>query len=125
MEPVTPTSRHLTASLAVVDPSAGKLLLIYHKASGKWIFPGGHVDPDESPAEAAVREVREETGVYVDRLIGGTPARLVPGAQPLTVPWVMAEHRAPAKPERPGKPAEPPHSHLDMLYLASGTAPTR
>ena len=33
--------------------------------SGMWVFPGGHVEKGESPAEAAVREVFEETGVRV------------------------------------------------------------
>jgi mutator protein MutT len=31
--------------------------------SGYWEFPGGKIRPDETPEEAAVREVREETGV--------------------------------------------------------------
>ena len=33
------------------------------KPSGVWALPKGLVDPGESPAETAVREVREETGV--------------------------------------------------------------
>ena len=32
---------------------------------GRWCFPGGRIDPGESPAEAVVREVREETGLSV------------------------------------------------------------
>jgi 8-oxo-dGTP pyrophosphatase MutT (NUDIX family) len=34
------------------------------KAPGTWALPKGNIDPGESPAEAAVREVREETGVH-------------------------------------------------------------
>jgi 8-oxo-dGTP pyrophosphatase MutT (NUDIX family) len=30
---------------------------------GKWVFPGGHIKPGESPELAAVRECREETGI--------------------------------------------------------------
>jgi len=33
------------------------------KAEGTWVLPKGNLDPGESPAETAVREVREETGV--------------------------------------------------------------
>lgn len=38
------------------DPTAGEL----------WSTPGGGVEPGESPAEAAVRELREETGIATD-----------------------------------------------------------
>lgn len=33
---------------------------------GLWVFPGGHVDRGETLADAAVREVWEETGISVD-----------------------------------------------------------
>ncbi len=33
------------------------------KRPGTWVLPKGNVDPGESPAETAVREVREETGI--------------------------------------------------------------
>jgi 8-oxo-dGTP pyrophosphatase MutT (NUDIX family) len=33
------------------------------KPAGTWVLPKGNIDAGESPAEAAVREVREETGV--------------------------------------------------------------
>jgi 8-oxo-dGTP pyrophosphatase MutT (NUDIX family) len=31
---------------------------------GDWVLPKGHIEPDESPERAAVREVQEETGVW-------------------------------------------------------------
>ncbi len=40
----------------------GMVLLIRHK-NGTWVFPKGHIEPGESKAEAAVREVEEEAGV--------------------------------------------------------------
>jgi 8-oxo-dGTP pyrophosphatase MutT (NUDIX family) len=33
------------------------------KPEGTWVLPKGNIDPGESPAETAVREVREETGI--------------------------------------------------------------
>ncbi len=113
---ITEYTRHLTASMIVIDPKARKVLLVHHKASGCWVFPGGHVDPDEAPHEAAIRELREETGVQLT----GDWARMdaTPGAMPHPIPFRVSEFPAPAKPERPGKPAEPAHSHIDFLYVA-------
>lgn len=46
----------------VVVNDEGKVLLIRHY-NGTWVFPKGHVDPGETPLEAALREVVEEAGV--------------------------------------------------------------
>jgi len=54
---------HVTGS-AVVTGELGTVLL-RHKRLGRWMQPGGHVDAGEHPAEAAVREVTEETGLEV------------------------------------------------------------
>lgn len=39
-----------------------KLLLILHSKLNLWLPPGGHIEPNETPDEAALRETREETG---------------------------------------------------------------
>lgn len=44
-----------------------KVLVIRH-ARGEWIMPKGHLEPDEGPEEAALREVREETGLVAEIL---------------------------------------------------------
>jgi 8-oxo-dGTP pyrophosphatase MutT (NUDIX family) len=115
---VTETTRHLTASMVVIDPHTASVLLVHHNATGKWLFPGGHVDPDETPAEAALREVREETGIHAT--ITGQTVMDLPGMVWHPSPWITAEIPAPAKPQRPGKPAEPAHTHIDLLFI--GTA---
>ena len=42
-----------------------ELLLIKHTNGGHWSFPKGHVEPGETEAQTALREVREETGLEV------------------------------------------------------------
>lgn len=56
-----------TAGVAVVG-DAGVLLTerAVEPGVGDWAVPGGHLEVEESPREAAVRELREETGVRVD-----------------------------------------------------------
>jgi 8-oxo-dGTP pyrophosphatase MutT (NUDIX family) len=115
---VTSTSRHLTASVVVLDPPGRRVLLVWQRATGKLLFPGGHVDPDEAPGEAAVREVREETSVHVT--LAGPAAVPLPGMTAVSNPWMTYEIPAPAKPDRGGdKPAEPAHSHIDLLFIGA------
>jgi 8-oxo-dGTP pyrophosphatase MutT (NUDIX family) len=59
-----------TAAGAVFDP-AGRVLLGRRSDTGGWALPGGIIDPGEEPADAAVREIFEETGVIA------VPERLV------------------------------------------------
>ncbi|WP_224270868.1 NUDIX hydrolase N-terminal domain-containing protein [Haloprofundus salinisoli] len=79
------------AEAAVFD-SAGRILLMRRADDGTWCLPCGWVDPNESPAEAAVRETREETGLDVS-----------------VTELVDVYHYAPS--ERFG-----PHGRVDVLY---------
>ena len=54
----------LTASAFVFHKN--KVLLIHHKKFDKWLPPGGHIDPNETPDQAAIREVKEETGLSIE-----------------------------------------------------------
>ncbi len=99
-------TRDFTVAVFVVH--AGKVLLHFHPKLGKWLPPGGHIEPDELPDEAALREVMEEAGLDI-RLLGarGLP-RDYPG-QPiqLVVPaGIQLEHIA------------PDHEHIDLVYFA-------
>ncbi len=51
---------------AVVGNVAGELLLIQRSDSGVWLYPTGWADIGYSPAEVAVKEVREETGIICE-----------------------------------------------------------
>lgn len=54
-----------SASALVVD-AAGLVLAGWHRDLDAWVLPGGAVDPLEQPADAAKREVFEETGLVVE-----------------------------------------------------------
>jgi 8-oxo-dGTP pyrophosphatase MutT (NUDIX family) len=90
--PISPYIRQLRAqvgSMRLLLPSVsvhvfdsrGRLLLVQQRESGVWSTPGGLIEPDESPADAAAREVWEETGLLVrpDALLGvyGGPSCVV------------------------------------------------
>ena len=60
------TTRHFVATVYVVND--GATALHEHDKLGMWLPPGGHIDRDELPHEAARREVREELGLDVDLL---------------------------------------------------------
>jgi len=95
--------RHFTVAVFVVR--AKRVLLHYHRKLGKWLPPGGHVEENELPDAAAVREVLEETGVRA-RLIG---SRGLPVDEPrqLVVPaGIQVEHIYPG------------HEHIDLVYFA-------
>lgn len=61
---------NLAASAAVIR--SGQILLTKRKDLEAWCLPGGHVDPGETVAQAAVREIYEETGLEIAliRLVG-------------------------------------------------------
>ena len=68
------------ASISVFD-NEGRILVGMDAETGFWTLPGGAIDPAEFPADAAVRECFEETGLLVrlDRLLGvfGGPEFLI------------------------------------------------
>lgn len=50
--------------------SQTKLLVLKHKYGGHWSFPKGHVEPEESESQTALREVKEETGLSIELIDG-------------------------------------------------------
>jgi 8-oxo-dGTP pyrophosphatase MutT (NUDIX family) len=95
--------------------SRGKVLLIRHKKLGKWLYPGGHMEAGEFPYEAAIREVKEETGLDV-KIASSAKVRAfsIEGASEQPMPFAIIEEEVPYK--------DGAHIHFDMLYLAKPTS---
>jgi 8-oxo-dGTP pyrophosphatase MutT (NUDIX family) len=91
--PPSPYVAHLRARLghellllpsvaALPRDDGGRVLLVQNADTGEWQTVGGAVEPDEPPAEAAVREALEEVGVHLRlgdllALLGGPDCRVV------------------------------------------------
>ena len=61
----------LPSATSLVFDDDGRALLVEDRDTGTWVAPGGAVDPDETPADAAARELWEETGLV------GRPTRIL------------------------------------------------
>lgn len=97
---------HVTASGLVVTPDLREVLLVSHKGVGKWLQPGGHVDPDDAALwQAAAREIREETGVAATL----HPWHAEHGYQPADIDT----HAIPARPAK----GEGEHWHHDCMFI--------
>lgn len=60
---------HVQIGANAIVERAGSVLLVrlsYGPREGRWALPGGLVESDETPEEAAVRETEEETGLRVE-----------------------------------------------------------
>ncbi|HBW17944.1 MAG: NUDIX hydrolase [Streptosporangiaceae bacterium] len=117
------TIKHATASAFVFCclPAGWRIGLIVHPIFGRLMLPGGHVEPEESAPEAALREVTEESGLSV-RLVAGPAARLPSGFPQSAVrvppPWWILEQPIPADHH-----LAQPHLHIDHLYVAVADSP--
>lgn len=99
-------SRDFTVAVFVVH--RGHVILHSHAKLGIWLPPGGHIERDELPDEAAIREVLEETGIEVE-LAGERGIGLDRPDQPIQL----------IRPE--GIQLETiasDHQHIDLIYFA-------
>jgi 8-oxo-dGTP diphosphatase len=99
--------RHFTVSGFVCN--AGATLLHWHQKLQLWLPPGGHIDANEDPVQAVLREALEETG-YACEVIPHEPQLPFSNIPQLPSPLkiIVADVGASAK--------EPAHQHIDMSY---------
>src|SRR6185503_3318490 len=79
-----------TVAIFVVHES--KVLLVHHRKLDKWLPLGGHIELDEDPEMAALREALEESGFEVE-LIGDRPPTTGAGTRALIAPRFLDIHR--------------------------------
>ena len=100
--------RHFTVTAFV--SSGGCTLLHWHRKVGLWLPPGGHIEPNETPVEAVVREALEETGMQVE-IVPSSALFAYPDPPQLPAPaTIMIE------PIR-AFGGEPAHQHMDLIYF--------
>lgn len=98
-------TRDFTVATFVIHQQ--QVLLLWHRKLQMWLPPGGHVDANELPDDAAVREVREESGITC-QLVGEKPL-------PVEYPRQLVR---PAGIQLETITAFPAHEHIDLIYFA-------
>jgi 8-oxo-dGTP pyrophosphatase MutT (NUDIX family) len=116
MKPSDRRPIHEATAVYVFTPDFARLLFIRHRKpplNGRWLPPGGHVDPGETPEECAVREVFEETGQRCELLdlAADLPRAGSDRAWRMKSPLLVQV-------EDLGD-----HRHLDFVYVAVAPAP--
>ncbi len=96
--------QHFTAT-GIVFSDEGSVLMIKHRKLGVWLPPGGHVEPNELPDDAVLREIFEETGVV---------ARLLPARRGLRIDCELVTPFAVVLEDIRG---DGTHNHIDLIYL--------
>lgn len=103
--------RHFTVTGFVV--SGGYCLLHWHRKVKMWLPPGGHIDANEDPEQAVLREIHEETGVHARVAPTGPPIALDYPAQVPAPFTIMVEDI--------DDPVDGHHQHIDLIYFCEPT----
>ncbi len=99
--------RHFTSTGIVV--ANGSTLVHWHEKVQAWLAPGGHVEPNEDPVQAAIREVKEETCLDVT-IMPTSPLPDISNLAQVIPPYtVMVENVYDTKVGE--------HQHIDFIYF--------
>ncbi len=111
-----------------------KILLIKHKKLGIWLAPGGHLDPNELPHQAAEREFWEETGIKVkainlDKLYSTKDSQNLPSPLITNLHWICKENyqarlssKQPNKRHKSKKWPKGCEQHVVFIYLVKAVS---
>ncbi|HEV7320038.1 MAG TPA: NUDIX domain-containing protein [Ensifer sp.] len=115
----------LCPSVAAVIHNADGQILLQEKASGEgWSLPAGAIEPGETPDEAVMREVMEETGL--PRLDRQDPRRLRRNGVSLHLPeWRpgrVCRDPVPMPDYRPAEPDRGQRNEIAPVFFAHGHA---
>ncbi|MCH7828548.1 NUDIX domain-containing protein [Patescibacteria group bacterium] len=85
-----------------------KVLFIFHKELQKWLPLGGHIELDEDPDEALLREVKEESGIENVEVLASKPNLSLedPSRKFLYTPAYVDIH-----------PISKTHKHIGLVYF--------
>ena len=103
--------KHFTATAFVLHPNHDKILLHWHKKVNEWLPPGGHIENNEIPEEAVIREVYEESGLSIKLFSNKDLFKKIDPVKELEKPEsILLE---PIDDPKDGK-----HFHIAMIYFA-------
>ncbi len=105
---------HFVASV-VLRNRRGDYYMIYHPTIHEWLFPGGHLKANESPSQAARREMLEETGIEINIINCGHFYYKDDMSCALDTPYAIMQEVIEEGSEK-GHPEK--HFHTDFIYLA-------
>jgi 8-oxo-dGTP pyrophosphatase MutT (NUDIX family) len=101
--------KHFTATTYILDKDKRRTLLHWHKKLNTWLPPGGHIEKNETPEEAARREIDEEYGLsdITFEIQNSKPKILDNRCELLLMPHFLLSEEI-----------EPGHFHLDWIFYA-------
>ena len=73
-------------------------LLVEARRSREWVLPKGHIEPGETPEEAAVREVQEEAGVRAAVVARAGESEYALDGQPVRIIFFLMRYQGEAEP---------------------------
>ena len=94
---------HFTATGLVFNEKK-EILMIYHNKLKVWLPPGGHIDENELPCTAVIREIFEETGIKAEIIPNKKGIDPIELDMPFTILLEDIEGNG-------------THNHIDLVYL--------